>query len=495
MAASTTINGSTNNQYWTYKLVVNEISTDIANRTSTITVEHFLGRKSGAGSSYFSGPYTIKSTVNGETKSTNKSMDSGTIPSGGWKSIGSHTFTVSNTGNPTTINISGQQTSSIFSPSKSTASGSMDLTILHIPPTISNVSVQENNTTLTNLGVLNSELVYYLSNKTFTITATANDEATLTTYNVYNNNMLIGTSNTNTVTVNFANVNLGNDGILKFEVVDSLQGKSFQEWQYPSIQYTKPALELTSTTIKRKTDANTGLADNQTVLNLIGGYYYDANNVVGRNTTISSIEYKIWNESDPEPSYTNVVTQATISNGSVTIPKPNEELIIYNIDFQKVYRYKIIMTDNFGNQTELKEGTVPTGIAVWTEFADRVDFTKISVNNQAILMPYSLYDNSSGSNGTIALSDSAANYEFLEIFYKDDINQYTSTKIYQPNGKRITLFMSVINPSNSQTFVQSACKDINGTSITHQKASEVRIDSHNANTNNYIYITKVIGYK
>lgn len=372
------------------------------------------------------------------------------------------------------------------------ASGTFTLSVLHKAPDITNVTVVETNAKLTALSVANDTIVSNLSQKQFTITAIPNDGATLETYNVYYNDILVGTSSTSVVNCDFTNVTLDNGGLV-FEVVDNQNGKGYFDNLYTIIEYTKPTINVSSTLIKRKTDGNTGLTDNTATLILNGNYYYTQDNEVGTANTIKKIEYKIWN--DTEPSYTDITNLATITidTGTVSISAYDLPETIF---FDRTYNYKIRITDYFDNPYELTRlNGVPTGVPLWTEFKDRVDFKKITQNNQPILMPYSLYTNDSGSNGTIALSDSAANYEFIEIFYKDDINQYTSTKIYQPNGKKITLFMSVVNPNNSQTFVQSSCKEISGTSITHLKASEVRIDSHSANTSNYIYIVKVIGYK
>ena len=481
---SKTINGTTSSpSLWTYKLVVTETATDVTNQKSTIKVEHYLGRKSGAGSSYFSGSLTYKTTIDGNTKTTNKSMSSGTIASGGWKKIGDHTFTVSNTGNPTTINISGQQTSSAFNPSSSSASGTMDLTVLHIPPTITNIQIEETDATMIALNVPDDTIVYNLSVKQFTITADYNDNASLSQLDVYCENQLIGTANTNVVVGDFNGYNSSN---VTLKLTDTLGGITNLNLTYPNIPYTKPTLE--NTYIKRKTDSVTSLTDEKGSLNLLG-YYYAENDVIGNNNTITKVEYKIWN--GVEPSYTDITTSATIGSGEVNV----NGYEILGIEIDKRYDYKIVITDYFGNQSEVIVGSIATGLPIWTEYVDHVDFYGLTVKKQQILMPYSLYDNSSGSTGNIQLSDSSANYEYLEIYYKDDINQYASTKVYQPDGKRVTLSMTVVNPSNTQTFVQTACKDISGANITHQKASEIRIDSHNATTSNYIYITKVVGYK
>ncbi len=49
-----------------------------------------------------------------------------------------------------------------------------------------------------------------------------------------------------------------------------------------------------------------------------------------------------------------------------------------------------------------------------------------------------LYNNTSGSNGTITLSESAANFDYLEIHYFSDLNNdYGSVKIGTPNREKI----------------------------------------------------------
>lgn len=62
--------------------------------------------------------------------------------------------------------------------------------------------------------------------------------------------------------------------------------------------------------------------------------------------------------------------------------------------------------------------------------------------NLGVFKPYVLYDNSSGTNDTIILSDDSANYEFLEIFYSGDAGVLTSARAPQPYGDAFALFSS-----------------------------------------------------
>lgn len=123
--------------------------------------------------------------------------------------------------------------------------------------------------------------------------------------------------------------------------------------------------------------------------------------------------------------------------------------------------------------------------------------------------PILLYDNSSGTTGTVTLSQSASDFYYLEIFYKDNQSvKYNSSKVDSPNGKSIGLniFGHWLGDNND-----SACTDIrireiiisgnsittatnNGTNRTgYVSIDEANIQAHD--NNNYIYITKVVGYK
>lgn len=107
-----------------------------------------------------------------------------------------------------------------------------------------------------------------------------------------------------------------------------------------------------------------------------------------------------------------------------------------------------------------------------------------------------LYDNASGTNGDITLSDSAANYEYIEIFFRNNDNKYNSVKVYQPHGKSVSL-MSQDNNS-SKVWLKVTSITISGTTITKSEACEVALTSGSSPTissSNNNYITRVVGYK
>lgn len=75
-----------------------------------------------------------------------------------------------------------------------------------------------------------------------------------------------------------------------------------------------------------------------------------------------------------------------------------------------------------------------------------------------------IYSNSSGSTGTITLSETAANFSFLEIHYGNSNYQLT-TRVYSPNGKKVPLFFDyMVNSKTHQILTKKVT--ISKTSIT-----------------------------
>ena len=113
--------------------------------------------------------------------------------------------------------------------------------------------------------------------------------------------------------------------------------------------------------------------------------------------------------------------------------------------------------------------------------------------------PVSLYDNSSGTTGTVTLSETAANFDYLEIFFKNSYNFCSSVKISAPDGKIALLEAVHVHSSASGTATaETRTVNINGTTITTTgEDSYGKWWSHgnNIGIDNHIHITRVIGYK
>ena len=123
------ITGSTSdNAKWTFKTVATETKIDTVNKTSTVTIANYIGRPSSNKSSYFAGNLTINYKCGDQTFSETVYRNSGTISSGGWYKLGSHTFTIEHTTEPMNINVGGSMSTSEFNPNSASASGTITLT-------------------------------------------------------------------------------------------------------------------------------------------------------------------------------------------------------------------------------------------------------------------------------------------------------------------------------------------------------------------------------
>ena len=129
-----TINGSTASAYWTFKLVVSEGAANIANNTSPLTVDVYIGRGASAGSSYMYGAnISCPVSVTGCATQTITYKNSGkvTVAAGGWLHIGSTTFGAvpHDADGSKTVTVSASFTNNV-SPSSGSASGNVALTTI-----------------------------------------------------------------------------------------------------------------------------------------------------------------------------------------------------------------------------------------------------------------------------------------------------------------------------------------------------------------------------
>ena len=314
------------------------------------------------------------------------------------------TFTVPNTGNPTTITISSSMSSNNFTPSSCSASGTMQLTVLHLDPVINTATMVETNSVLTALNVPNTTIVRYLSKKTITLNVTTYDSAT-PSYRLrhLNSDYALPSSTTYQSSNVFTNVDYTTHDVaigdgkanLIQDIKDSLNGTA-TDWVYVSINgtaqkpngiaYTKPTIERANTSIKRKSGSGTTLTDNKAVLNLKAKIYKTTTDVIGNSNNIQQIGYKIWEQNSSEPSNYTTLSPTIDSNGNVTV----NGVEITNKNYTKTYYYKIIIKDRFGYQ-DIVEGSLPTGQSVWTEYKDRVDFLNVTKQGKEIYL--NIYSN------------------------------------------------------------------------------------------------------
>lgn len=113
------------------------------------------------------------------------------------------------------------------------------------------------------------------------------------------------------------------------------------------------------------------------------------------------------------------------------------------------------------------------------------------------LQPIILYDSSEGAQ-SVTLKDSAKNYSYIEIFYRTNDNFYNSVKVSNPNGKDVLLIGAWINTAGTTTL-KLKIASINETNISPSSSTRYGdfgvAGSTTKTATDYIYITKVLGYK
>lgn len=113
-----------------------------------------------------------------------------------------------------------------------------------------------------------------------------------------------------------------------------------------------------------------------------------------------------------------------------------------------------------------------------------------------------LFESSSGETGNITLSDSTENYEYIDIFFRNDGYNYSSVRVYKPNGLRVNLISMTQNNSGTYKgiYFRNKIVEIIKNTITNYSSSQFFITGDNTcglnlDASGLTYITKVIGYR
>lgn len=118
---------------------------------------------------------------------------------------------------------------------------------------------------------------------------------------------------------------------------------------------------------------------------------------------------------------------------------------------------------------------------------------------ESIWRAKTLYSNDNGSNGTVALSESVANFAFIDLTFRsnDGTNYIKTERIHMYNKTNGVYDLFYQNNTGSGVWAKQKCIKINGTSITNASYAEWAVygsinPSYSANN---IYITRVVGYR
>lgn len=169
-------------------------------------------------------------------------------------------------------------------------------------------------------------------------------------------------------------------------------------------------------------------------------------------------------------------------------------------DAQQVHQ--LWMTQKQGNICH-RGGNVNDGLGDWRTMLDSFNYTNYVSSKPVELTTFSsaIYDN--GTMGTITLNQTAANFNYLEIFYCDNTNNgYKSTRVYKPNGKTVELSCVEASSTSGIVYIRATEWLISGTALIFQEGKYAQLKNTEAATiinltsnENFMKILKVVGYK
>ena len=353
------------------------------------------------------------------------------------------------------------------------------LTIVNANPTF-NVAYLDTNSTTTNITNNNQQIIQNNSSLRINLTnITALKYATLTSASINVNGVTTTQSiSSSSLTFNVGTINVSQNLTIPITVTDSRGNKTTQNLAVQILSWSLP-----SAIIKLERESN--FYDN-TYLNVNANY----SSLDSKNTI--TIQYQIKKTTDS-------------TYGSLTTIQDNVQTT-FNADNHYSWNVKVILTDKLGSTTYnlfLYKG-IP--LMFWDRYLSSIGINCFPSNQYSLalngvdileaIQGISLYSNTSGSAGTIALSDNASNYDKFYIEFIDNDGTVGSKEITSPNGKNV--YLSITYPS-SVSYKKDVIVSISGTSITPQTYSTITFRSGQSptinNSTNYIYITKVIGFK
>ena len=511
--ATTLYNGSVNGKSndgtsgsYTFYLEVILNSQNVQANTSNITINHYAKGNNGYYYEQYSSPKSYIKIYDNNTDTTiTKKTTTVKAVSATKTKIGTWTGDVTHKADGTlTINVTAQYKSNdstwYLPAEKSLSSGNLVLTPLHKVPEINSVTITENTASLVSAGITSRTFVSYLSNKTISANVTYYDNANFGHAGLrLGNEWYFGDTNPYTIDFSDKSVSISSPTDNYFYVQDDLGARGNIQWDDVSvISYILPTLIPTSSSIKRN-----GQTSGKAKMNLKGSFY---NGIIGNTTNTIQLDFAYWENGDTESTtyYTIPSNVYTISGNNVTLTNwdvAKNNVLVEDLDERKSYIFKIRITDSMGKQYVM-ELLCPNGEYIMCQFKDRVDFKKLTLQNNTVPIPQVLYEDTldTGKNTTVTLSETAANFEYLEIFYYANTrNVYgdNSTKIAKPDGKTTTLRCDAY--TSNYHYMTIGNVSISGTSITWNHQTRIRIANNAASTIttgvDTMYITKVIGYK
>lgn len=345
------------------------------------------------------------------------------------------------------------------------------LTIVNATPTLS-PTVVDSNTTMVALTGDSNKLVKYFSDAKFTVGAAALKGASITSVKV--------TCGNKSSTATSGTLSDVESGTFVFTAKDSRGNSVSKTITKTLISYIKLTCNLSG---------NNPTPDGAMTFKISGNYF---NGSIGSTANTLTVQYRYKENSGSYSSWTTATATKSGNTYSVSIS-------MTGLNYKSTYTFQARATDKVAGTVTTGEKTVrTTPVYDWgkDDFCINVD---AYINDGRAYGGCILYDSSSA--GTITLSDSIANYDYVDIYFTDNNSRGAGVaRLIAPTSSK-TVDLSLVEASSAtSTYIRRTAYICKGTTLTPNTttAGYVLISgtsiSHTTGSN-YILIKQVIGYK
>ena len=290
---------------------------------------------------------------------------------------------------------------------------------------------------------------------------------------VVNGNAYTGSLNGSTGTISVGVVNVSYDTEVTVKIVDSRGNEGIRKITVLVYDWSLPSAIIK---LNRKNNYYS-----ESVLNVNANYA----SIGGKNTV--TIRYRTKKVS--ESSYGSYATIQNNADANFTVDNSYE----WNVQVEVSDRigkttYNLILAKGIPiTYTDIKKYSF--GVNCFPKYNNSLEVNGVCLNGQV------LYSSASGTAGTVTLSDSAANYTYLEIFYRSSgDNACGSVKVFSPNNKLVHL--GAIHYIADYDYAKFALVNVSGSMITFSQNYQITLKNNGStySAENAIYITRVVGY-
>lgn len=346
-------------------------------------------------------------------------------------------------------------------------------------PTVSSAVVSINKTLptgYTTKDLTGSDYIFIkgISNAQVTVSATAKNSASISSYRVVNNSRVYTSSS-----FSISNIE---DPRFDVSATDSRGYVGYQSGNPTSVNMVN-YIPLTVNPNIYRPEPTSG----EVVLSVSGNYFSGS---FGKQNNSLTVKYRYKESSASWNGVAYKTITATINN---TNNKYSVSLSLgTTFDYQKSYDFEVVCTDKI--QSIPKTYRVSEGIPMFAMFKDHLE-----AFGQRLYTPYTLY-NSGKSSGTIALTDSKENYNYIEVFYIQNNGIHDSKKIKVANGtQHISLGGAWAIGENEGQQLESKNYYLAESNLipfySNSQWANISASGVSSNTQNSIFIYEVLGYK